>query len=149
MSNYDCTNDVKQHQDDVKIWLREFEIILHERGEIHDDSKLTEPEKSCYDKWKPVLEITPFGTPEYDMIIAQMGEGLQAHFRNNAHHPEHYIRGISGMTLFDVVEMFCDWMAVSQRKNVPIALDYLAKKFNISEQLKDIFVNTIAEELNT
>jgi hypothetical protein len=35
---------------------------------------------------------------------------------HNSHHPEHYgNRGISGMDLFDVVEMMCDWMAAARR----------------------------------
>ena len=142
---YDCTNDVRTHQMDVHIRLGQFSQELFFRGNVHDESKLTEPEKSCYDQWKPILEVTPFGTPEYDAAVKQMGEGLAAHFRNNSHHPEHYTNGIDGMNLFDLVEMYCDWMAVSGRKGVPLALDYLSKKFNLSPQLKQIIANTVQD----
>ena len=49
------------------------------------------------------------------------------------------------MTIIDVVEMLSDWMASAQAKKTPIDLDYLAKRFNISDQLLNIIANTLRE----
>ncbi len=139
---YDCTNDVRQHQRDVRRYMNLVIMELDRRALVHDDSKLTEPEKSCYDKWKPVLEATPFGTPEYDAAVRQMGEGLRAHFQNNRHHPEHFNDGVEKMNLIDLIEMLCDWMAVSERKGTVMAWNYLFQKFAIKGDLASVLMNT-------
>lgn len=141
-TNYDCTADVIAHQAGVQRRLARFSRMLDERAAVHDASKLQEPEKSTFDEWKPKLAQLPFGSEEYKQALAAMGEGLQHHYQNNNHHPEHYPNGINGMTLLDVVEMFCDWATVADEKQGPIDIDYLTKRFNISDQLADVFVNT-------
>ena len=74
-----------------------------------------------------------------------MGIALKHHYEINSHHPEHYEEGIDGMTLFDLVEMFCDWKAASLRHsdgNFISSLEYNKKRFNMDDQLYSIFTNT-------
>ena len=49
------------------------------------------------------------------------------------------------MTLIDIVEMLADWKAASERQldgNLLTSIEYNAKRFNISDQLKQILLNT-------
>jgi len=145
MAKYDCTNDVKEHIKLVQKWIEDFRYILKGRGSVHDASKLRSPEKECFDKWTPQLKVLEFGSPEYKNALSEMGEGLKHHYAVNSHHPEHYPNGIDGMTLYEVVEMVCDWMAAAEKKEVPVDMDYLQKRFNISPQLRSIIENQFRE----
>jgi len=145
MKHYDSTDDVLAHKDKVKFWMREFAVQLESRAKIHDNSKLEAPEKEMFDIWTPELKRREFGGDEYKQALAEMGKGLKHHYENNRHHPEHYENGIEGMTIVDIIEMICDWMAAAETKGVPIDMDYLANRFNISNQLTKIIVNTTGD----
>lgn len=142
---YDCTADVQAHQATVRNFLAVMEVELAMRAARHDESKLLPPEKETFDRWKPVIEREVLGTADYDAARRAMGEGLQAHYRSNRHHPEHFPNGINGMTLIDVIEMFCDWMAVATSKGTPLNWAYLSERFSIGSQLLHILQNTAAE----
>jgi hypothetical protein len=148
MSNqpYDSTKDTQDHISLVQKWIRDFCHILTGRGSMHDFSKLNNPtEKEMFDIWRPELDRRTLGSPEYQDALKQMGEGLKLHYLNNSHHPEHYENGIAGMTLYDLVEMVCDWMAAAEGKGVPVDMDYLQKRFDISPQLRSIIENQFRE----
>lgn len=142
---YDCTVDVLEHKRKVAFWMHDIASQLQNRATCHDDSKLREPEKSIFDKWTPNLKRVEFGGDEYKAALAGMGEGLQHHYRHNRHHPEHFERGLDGMTLMDIVEMFCDWLAAAEAKASPVNLDYLADRFHLSPQLRNILRNTLRD----
>lgn len=142
---YDCTNDVKEHIGLVQKWIEDFRSILAGRGKVHDASKLRSPEKEMFDEFTWRLKNTEFGSEEYEQQLKNMGEALQNHYKSNSHHPEHYPNGIDGMTLYEVVEMVCDWMAAAEKKDVPVDMDYLQKRFNISPQLRSIIENQFRE----
>lgn len=141
---YDCTADVLEHRRRVAFWL-EFMTgdVLDWRAEHHDASKLTEPEKPYFDEYTPKLKTLEFGSEAYKQALAGLNVGLQHHYAENPHHPEHYPDGIDGMTIWDLVEMLADWMAASSVKNAPMNLPYLQKRFNISDQLLSIIKNTL------
>lgn len=144
---YDCTNEVKEHIGLVQKWMvNDFCHILKGRASVHDDSKLKDPiEKEMFDIWTPELKTRQAGTPEYAEALEQMGEGLKMHYSANSHHPEHYENGIDGMTLYDLIEMVCDWMAVCEKKEIPVDMQYLQDRFNIAPQLRSIIENTFRE----
>ena len=144
--SYDCTDEVKEHIGLVQKWMEDFRYILKGRAGVHDASKLNNPaEKAMFDKWVPELKARKFGSPEYQEALEQMGEGLRMHYEANEHHPEHYPNGIDGMTLYNLIEMVCDWMAAAEKKGVPVDMDYLQKRFNISPQLRSVIENTFKE----
>lgn len=141
---YDCTEDVNSHIGRVQILLSLVNGLLVVRSLNHDKSKLEPPEKECFDKWTPVLKQTMFGTPEYKEALSQMGVGLQHHHANNCHHPEYFSDGIAGMTLIDVIEMVCDWIAAAEKRGVPVGLDHAVERFGIEPQLASVIKNTIS-----
>ena len=143
MSDYDCTKDVNIHVGYVKHFIGEIVLKLVERSSGHDASKLQEPEKSMFDEFTPRLKETVFGSDEYKAALVDMGEALKHHYASNRHHPEHFKNGINGMTLVDLVEMVCDWNAAAFLKGQEVNLDYLAGRFGISDQLKEIIANTL------
>lgn len=145
---YDSTVDARLH---IEIIHRVMEKIISElsyREMHHDDSKFVEPELSTYNKYIPLLKETPFGSKEYVEVRDKMyNDGLKHHFENNRHHPEHFENGIKDMTLVDVVEMFCDWYAASQRSDTGFedGLKFNKDKFKMSDELYRVFKNTYEE----
>ena len=72
------------------------------------------------------------------------------HYENNRHHPEHFENGINDMTLVDLVEMFCDWKAATERHpsgNLLSSISINGKRFNMSAQLEQIFRNTAIAQM--
>jgi len=149
MSAYDCTKDVEEHRRHVSNFMSEAIISLTERAHKHDASKLQEPEKSMYDEFKPRISAVEkeygYGSPQYEQVVKDMGETLKVHFRNNSHHPEHYINGIDGMSLLDLLEALCDWQAAASKSGQAVNIEANAKRFKMSPQLAQIFKNTLAE----
>jgi len=55
---------------------------------------------------------------------------------------------ISGMNLIDIIEMFCDWIVAVKRHdggNIFKSIEINKKRFALSDQLADIFINTAKE----
>ena len=143
--SYDSTADTLDHMRKVQRNLNGFLLELLVRSEIHDNSKLESPEKEIFDQVTPKLRGLTYGSDEYKAAIAELGEALTHHYANNSHHPEHYPNGVNGMSLLDVVEMFCDWKAASERHadgDFAKSLEISRKRFGISDQLAEIFENT-------
>jgi len=77
--------------------------------------------------------------------LAELKPALDHHYSHNSHHPEHYENGIDDFTLADLVEMFFDWKAASERHNdgdVLKSIEINKQRFGLSEQLCKIFENT-------
>lgn len=133
------------HIKKVNEYLSNFAIELLRRGQIHDNSAMSPPEKAAFDKYKPILYTKKYGSPEYYEIANKMKKAIIHHERNNSHHPGYYHNGINDMNLFDIIEMFCDWQAASQRipgGNIFDSINTNQKRFEISTQLHNIFLNT-------
>ena len=74
-----------------------------------------------------------------------MKPALDYHYAQNRHHPEHFQNGVDGMTLFDLIEMYCDWKAATERHangSLEKSIQYNAERFKIGQQLTNIFENT-------
>src|SRR3982751_4728256 len=108
-SPYDSKAETSSHINEVQWCLKQMRDQLYLRGEVHDYSKLKAPEKEIFDKVTPELQGLTYGSDEYKKALAGMGVALRHHYEVNSHHPEHFENGIDGMTLLDVLEMFCDW----------------------------------------
>jgi len=138
----------KEHILNVKNKLAIVIGILESRGISHDNSKLEDPEVSIFDIYTDKLKLCTYGSEEYYRYLKSMKPALDHHYAKNAHHPEHYLDGISGMTLIDIVEMFCDWVAATERHsdgNIYKSIDLNKDRFNIPEELCSIFKNTARE----
>lgn len=142
---YDSTEDTKAHIERVQALLAMMAGALISRARIHDKSKLEEPEKSGFDEFTPKLRETTYGSPEYEKLRAGLGEVLKHHYAHNRHHPEHHPSGVDDMNLLDIVEMFCDWKAATERHadgDLGKSITHNTERFALSEQLAAIFRNT-------
>lgn len=145
---YDSYQDTREHQGKVYANMQRFYYDLWNRSQVHDDSKSESPEKEIFDAVTPKLKGVTYGSDEYKAALAEMGEALQHHYEVNSHHPEHYPNGVEGMNLMDLVEMFCDWKAASERHangDFAKSLEINKQRFAISDQLVSIFENTRKE----
>jgi hypothetical protein len=153
---YDSRPETKQHINRVQFFLTKAIENLSNRHIKHDESKLVEPELSAFDIATPKLAQMEFGSEEYKQSLNDLGPALQHHYEYNDHHPEHYQNGIQGMSLMALLEMLCDWRAASERvkqrtdnpeKMVTFesGLAYNQERFNISDDLFQILLNTVRE----
>ena len=145
---YNSAADTELHISTVQENISKIVSILESRKAEHDKSKLEEPEKSMFDEFTPKLRSSTYGSDEYKSFLQEMGVALKHHYENNSHHPEHYENGINGMSLLDLIEMLADWKAATQRHadgNILDSLRINKERFGLSDQLAEIFNNTIKE----
>jgi len=120
---------------------------LLRRCEDHDKTKLEEPEQSLFDEYTPLLAQLTYGSPAYRDALVKLGPALEHHYAHNRHHPEAHESGIRGMTLIDLLEMLVDWKAATLRHNdgdIDRSIQLNQERFGYSDELKDIFLNTMA-----
>ena len=145
---YDSKQDTFTHINQVRNLLEEVQENLVLRKIHHDASKLETPEKEMYDEFTPKLKAMTYGSDEYKASLKEMGVALQHHYQVNSHHPEHFDSGVSGMSLMDLLEMLADWKAASLRHadgDILKSLEINKKRFKMSDQLAEIFLNTVRE----
>jgi hypothetical protein len=148
--NYDSKADTLQHIKRVNELLGEAAITLIRRGNVHDNSKLEEPEKAEFDRLTPLLKNMVYGSEEYKKSLNELDSALQHHYSNNTHHPQHYENGVNGFDLFDLMEMFFDWKAATERTkdgDIYRSIEQNKTRFGVSDQICNIFKNT-AKRLN-
>lgn len=143
--SYDSTADTLIHIKKVNDYLGLAASELIRRGRLHDASKLESPEKEYFDKYTPRLAELEYGSEEYKENIKDLRPALDHHFANNSHHSEFYENGINGMDLFDLMEMFFDWKAATERGvggDIFKSIEINSGRKGISKQLKTILINT-------
>lgn len=153
---YDSALDTIKHIRTVQNKLGIIISELYQRGIEHDASKLEDPEKEIFDVYTPKLKNTTYGSDEYKKFLDDMRPALQHHYRENRHHPEYFdhhgstgytgIPAIYHMNLIDVIEMFCDWAAASERHDdgsLAKSIEINKERFHLDQQLVDIFKNTV------
>lgn len=143
--SYDSKKDTQDHIKRVAGLLKSFGVELNKRGKVHDESKLDTPEKELFDEYTPLLQTLKYGSEEYKESLLKLKPALDHHYKNNTHHPEHFANGINGMSLFDVIEMYIDWIAASERTsegNIFKSIEHNKTRFKMSDQLLSIFLNT-------
>lgn len=146
---YDSKVDTMLHIKRVAQLLTEAAGELIRRANVHDASKLQSPEKEFFDEYTPKLAASTYGSEEYKGFLKELKIGLDHHYANNSHHPEHYTNGLNGFDLFDLIECFLDWKAATERHNdgdIFKSIELNKTRFQYSQQLADIFTNT-AERL--
>ncbi len=145
MSTYDSTADTLLHIKRVNELLLFAAEELLRRAAMHDSSKLVEPEKSVFDEYTPKLRGSTYGSETYTQFLSEMSGALKHHYGVNTHHPEHYENGVAGMDLFDLIEMFFDWQAASERHadgNIMDSIRINTSRFGLEPQLVSILENT-------
>ena len=145
MEKYDSRADTLLHIKRVSELLTQAATELIRRANIHDDSKLESPEKELFDEYTPGLANCTYGSAEYTDFKEKLKPALIHHYANNSHHPEHYENGMYDYNLFDLIEMFLDWKASSERQNdgnILKSIKINKQKFNYPDMIENIFKNT-------
>ena len=142
---------------------------FHHLFKKHDASKFEEPEKTPYVlvSWKYKVGKDAFNKLNIPQpIIDKMNDATEHHVKNNKHHPEYWDENatediinktdrdkpsilIDGTKMPDIyiVEMICDWCAVSQeRKSNPY--DWADNNVNIRWEFTDKQKDFIYKLLN-
>jgi hypothetical protein len=146
--SYDSRPDTLTHIKRVYELVRIMRDQLLVRASLHDSTKLEEPELSLFNEWTPKLKELTYGSDEYRAALAALKPALEHHYAAYSHHPEHFENGINGMSLLDLIEMFCDWKAAGERHangNFAESLNINRERFGMSPQLAEIFENTRKE----
>lgn len=141
----DYIDETEKHIKTVEQMIDLVIVYLVIRKSCHDYTKLCEPEKSAFAAKK--LSEIEFGSEEYQENLKKIKDALDHHYEHNSHHPEHFLNMIDDMTLIDIIEMFCDWESYG---NIYKSIKICRKRFNISDQLANILINTakLFEEYN-
>lgn len=146
----------RKHIQSVQRGLHRFATELMERGVVHDESKFSDDEMIPLKQMQTDIDTrgpAPYGSDLYNERTKMLGPMLDSHYRKNSHHPQHYEQkyggplpakeGIAGMTLGDLVEMFFDWKAASERNGEKVFnLTTAFNDKNMDPQLRAIFENT-------
>lgn len=143
---YDSKQDTLLHIKRVNELMIMAAMELLRRASVHDNSKMESPEKELFDEYTPKLAGCTYGSEEYKSFLTELKPALDHHYANNSHHPEHYPNGVNGMSLFDLIEMFLDWKAASERHNdgdIMRSIEINKDRFGLSDQLVDILKNTV------
>ncbi len=145
---YNSKQDTIEHIYQVNRLINSICMLLIDRSRIHDQSKLKSPEKEIFDEQTPKLASSTYGSSEYKDLLKEMKPALDHHYSQNRHHPEYFSEGIKDMNLVDLIEMLCDWKAATLRHtdgDILKSLEINQKRFGFSDELKQIFLNTVKE----
>ena len=145
MTISECQVETQKHIEKVRKYLRFFTDKLTTRGVNHDAVKLDSPEVELFAEHTDKLANLEYNSQEYKESLAALKPALDHHYANCRHHPEHFPHGINDMNLIDLVEMIADWKAASERQkdgNLIKSIKINADRFEMSDQLKDILLNT-------
>lgn len=137
---------VINHKEKVKKLISNMSTLLWKRGDSHDDSKLEEPEFSGYAENFISEEKRDPESEEYQECREKLEETITIHHRKNRHHPEFFGNGIKGMTLIDICELLCDWVAttrIQDKGNLRITIERNREKYKFSKELEQILLNTL------
>lgn len=138
--------ETMRHIERVRNLLNIMIIHILERQEMHDQSKMESPEVEIITERTKDLAPLSFGSPEYEAQKKEMKVSIEHHYAHNRHHPEHFKNGIKDMNLIDLLEMFCDWKAASERHNdgnLRKSIEINAERFGMSLDLAKIFENSM------
>ncbi len=148
MSEHKAVEIIKAHIGRVGDNMTCISQNIMQRGIVHDKSKLEDFELPYHKELIEEFGKHPFGSVGYDETKKKLGPAINHHFKHNRHHPEHFVDGIEGMNLLDLIEMLCDWKAATQNHptvpgNMHRSMELGIKRYNISPQLARILYNTV------
>lgn len=144
----EANTETLKHIRRVQTFLRMVCDNLMERAIRHDESKLLPPEAEVFAEYTAQLKGMMYGSEGYKDCLTAMKPALDHHYAANRHHPEHWAGGIKEMTLLDLIEMFVDWKAATERHadgDLRKSIEINQKRFGYSDELKSIFVRTAYE----
>ena len=142
----ESNNILLKHAQEVMKRITRIAGELAVRGVNHDRSKFSPEEYQPFVDQTIKLKDLVYGSDEYRAELEKIRPAIDHHYACNRHHPKHFTNGIREMNLVDICEMFCDWHASILRQkdgDVRKSIEIDQKRFNFSDDLKQIFLNTI------
>lgn len=133
------------HKRAVQRWMQKFSLVLLDRGNKHDDSKLQSPELEWWTKMDGEKRFA-YGTKEYHEKMERYKHLFEMHWKNNRHHPEYFEYNLDDMDLIDVIEMLCDWLSYKDKLSYTEASNLVNQqclRYGFSEELRDLILNTL------
>ena len=146
MNNSEYELETIKHIRLVREYLMQVIIDITLRANLHDDTKLYEPESELFKKYTPLLRESTYLSKDYKKFLKDLKPALDHHYMCNRHHPEHFENGIIDMNLIDLLEMLIDWIAAVKRHNdgdIHSSIEKNMGRFKYSEELKKVFLNTV------
>jgi len=150
MTKYETMVETYKHKYSVNVFINEIIFELQQRAISHDNSKLGDYEIDIFTEFTPKLSGCTYGSEEYKGFLKEMKPALDHHYSQNKHHPEHWENGIKDISLVDLIEMICDWMAATMRHDngdIMKSIEINKDRFGYSDELAEIFRNTIRRSL--
>ena len=143
----DYVKDLVDHKQRVAGYMQIVANELFKRAIVHDNSKFSPEEFDTYEAISPELQKYTYGSQEYKEAAKKLGPAWSHHCQVNDHHPQHFEDGVRGMSLIQLVEMLCDWLAASERGQTDVlqSLAINKKKLHIDDQLFEALKNTVKE----
>jgi len=135
-----------RHIENIRRYISVFARELINRGDLHDNSKMSDVEFDTFVEYTPKLKNSEYGSEEYKSFLVGMKPALEHHYANNRHHPEHFPNGLEDMNLIDVLEMLIDWKAATLRHetgDILRSIELNKVRFGLSDQLAQIMRNTV------
>ena len=127
-----------KHKMWVAFYMGKIACKIFFRGLVHDSSKFTPSEMSGFMKVIHELTHTTYGSEKYKGFLRQIKPSVELHYKRNSHHAEHHKNGFNDMTIYDKIEMLCDWKAAIKRhKDGDIERSFKVNKerYKISDEL--------------
>lgn len=138
---------IQRHIAQVAAILQQAAGELIKRGEVHDASKLEEPELPVFAAAPRHGKEIAYASAEYEERLRDLEPALEHHYAKNSHHPQHYANGVAGMNLFDLIEMAVDWAVTANdygSGDIKASINANQARFEMSDQLTSILLNTVA-----
>jgi len=107
------TITIIRHINLVQRFMNRIAQALEKRALIHDQSKFSEDEFGGFVQINRIAREHKYGSPEYKESLKQV-DAVEKHYSRNSHHPEYHPGGVGDMSLFDIIEMVCDWKAAAE-----------------------------------
>lgn len=136
------------HIEQVRLLCEVAARDLSTRGQTHDASKFLPVERDIFEANTHRRDSVAFGSSAYYAHLARVKPALDHHYAVNRHHPEHFEDGIQGMNLLDLLEMTCDWMAVTLTDTNDLSpvyrsIDVNQDRFGYSDELSTMLKQTV------
>ncbi|MBN1392796.1 MAG: hypothetical protein JW947_08350 [Sedimentisphaerales bacterium] len=137
--------ETNTHIRNVQRLMNEVSRQINERAALHDLSKFSDEERGLFVEVTPELSKSKYGSEEYKANLRKIRPAVEHHHQNNPHHPEFFRDGIKDMTLVDLIEMLCDWIAASKRNpngDIVKSIEQNQERFGYSNDVCTILCST-------
>lgn len=147
LNNVTCTDYLYEHRALVHDKLATVSREINTRARRHDQSSLSGTELRIYKEHFDELQKYPIFDPRRDIVLSKMRVAIAYHHEANDHHPEHFTNGIDDMNLLQLMEFVADVMSQSEQNGIDVyeILPLLKDQYDISNQLYQVILNTVAE----